>query len=69
MEYISSYASKSDKTQRFMKEQIIYFSTKCISRNTIGNNIIIQKSRWLVFDSSQGYFLTIDPLKWRHPIS
>jgi hypothetical protein len=25
MEYISSYASKNDKTQRILKEQIIYF--------------------------------------------
>ena len=53
MEYISSYASKNDKTQRIIKEQIIYFPTKCISRNTVGSNIIIQMSRWLVFDSSQ----------------
>jgi len=56
MEYISSYASKNDKTQRIIKEKIIYFYTKFITRNIIGRNIIIQMSRWLVFGSSQGYF-------------
>lgn len=55
MEYISSYASKNDKTRRIIKEQVffIYFYTKFISRNAIGSNIIIQMSRWLLFDSNQ----------------
>jgi len=56
MEYISSYASKNDKTQRILKEQIIYFYMKFISRNTTDSNIITQMSRWLVFDSNQRHF-------------